>query len=974
MPSFRVLLLTDIVDSTSLASALGEVGTRELWAAHDQATRALEAEWHAEEIEKTDGVLLLFESVAHAVGFAAGYHRALAAIQPPLRARVGVHIAQVEVRENAAADVARGAAPREVVGVAKPIVARVMSAALGGQTLMTADARLALGVTTWRVLSHGHWRLKGVPEAFELFEVGDRSSPFAPPPDTEKVYRVIRQGELWQPLRSVAHNLPAERDPFVGRRDALQALADKIERGSRLVSVLGTGGTGKTRLVVRYAWTWLGDYPGGVWFCDLSAAITRDGIYFEVAQALDVPLGKTDPAVQLAHAIAGRGRCLVIFDNVEQVARYAEETIGKWLDRATQATFVVTTREVLDIPGEDTLAIGPMNAEDGRALFVRRVQAAGHASGTSAEDVLVVDQLVKVLDGLPLAIELAAARIRVMSPQSLLARMRERFKLLGPASGRRDRQATLRATFDWSWELLTVFEKIALAQLSVFEGGFTLASAEAVVDFSDPPEPPWMVDVVQGLVDKSFVRALPGDRFDLLESVRQYAAEHLSTQGRLPANSAVMAQSAVARHYRYFAGFNEAQAVANDGVDLNNVVAACRRACEAGDAKAATGALVASWAGLQLRGPFQVAMQLVRDVEPLSALAAMHQAWVDWIAASALDSLGQRKAASERTATGLQHARAIGDRGLEGRFLCRMGAQLTAGDGDAAMTMLEHARAIALEIEDLQLQGLALAGMGSVLLEIGRPHQSRTRYEEAMAVAKQTGDVRQEAGLLGNIGTLLLGQGDLDGAQEIMERCLSMLRAVGDRRWEGNMHCNLGMVHLERQRPGPAIAELEQALGIARSMGHARLECTVLCNLGIAAEMDGDVEKATRSYEEAVRLAAELADRRSEGQFRGYLGLLLARSGHIDAGLACLNTGERLLLAASDEWNLGLLLCRLAEAEHRSGRLNDAMHALGRVEAIVKSANASPSSELGKALAELGQMLAGGRGRLSEGMPNSEGR
>src|SRR5436190_22833075 len=137
-------------------------------------------------------------------------------------------------------------------------------------------------------------------------------------------------------LRGVKHNLPAERDAFVGRDEPMTTLAAKLDGAARLLSVVGVGGCGKTRFAVHFAWNWLGELPGGVWFCDLSQARTLDGIYFEVAQALDVPLGKTDPKIQVAHALAGRGKCLIIFDNFEQVARHAEETLGHWLDRAAQ--------------------------------------------------------------------------------------------------------------------------------------------------------------------------------------------------------------------------------------------------------------------------------------------------------------------------------------------------------------------------------------------------------------------------------------------------------------------------------------------------------------------------------------------------------------------------------------------------------------------------------------------------------------
>ena len=408
MPTLQALLLTDVVDSTRLAEALGDAAMAAVWTAHDRIARDLLPIWRGREIDKTDGMLLLFDQVADAVGYALAYHRALAARDLPIKARAGIHVGPVTLRPNPAADVARGAKPIEVAGLALPIAARVMSIALGGQTLLSADARLALGVVATadspRVQSHGHWRMQGVAEPVELFEIGESDAPFATPPDGAKVYRVVRQGELWQPMREVRHSVPAERDSFVGRQDPLQLLARKFEDGARLVSVLGMGGTGKTRLVTRFAWTWLGDYPGGVWFCDLSQARTVDGIHSAVAQGLDVPLGKTDPVVQLAHAIAGRGKCLVILDNFEQVARHAEETLGRWLDRAPLAQFIVTTREVLGIVGEQTLALAPLPGADAAALFLRRAESARQGYAPNADDRAAIEQLVKVLDGLPLAI------------------------------------------------------------------------------------------------------------------------------------------------------------------------------------------------------------------------------------------------------------------------------------------------------------------------------------------------------------------------------------------------------------------------------------------------------------------------------------------------------------------------------------------------------------------------------------------
>ncbi len=339
-------------------------------------------------------------------------------------------------------------------GTALNRAARIMSAAHGEQVLLSA-------ATAEMVREH-------LPEGVTLREMGEHRLKGLPIP--ERLLQVVAPDLRvdFPPLASLTggHSLPAERDPFVGRREPLAELARRLDAGARLVSVLGVGGTGKTRLATRFGWSALGDFPGGVWFCDLSQARNLDGIAHAVSQGLDVPLGKDDPVTQLGQAIAGRGHCLVILDNFEQVAREAKETLGRWLNRASAARFLVTTREVLGLPGEEILALPPLVPSDAAALFVRRAEAAKPGFQPNTEDQAAIGRLVQLLDGLPLAIELAAARVRVMPPRTLLLRMSERFKLLSSAGGRVDRQATLRAVFDWSWDLLSLPEKAALAQLS----------------------------------------------------------------------------------------------------------------------------------------------------------------------------------------------------------------------------------------------------------------------------------------------------------------------------------------------------------------------------------------------------------------------------------------------------------------------------------------------------------------------------
>jgi predicted ATPase/class 3 adenylate cyclase len=956
----RALLITDVVESTRLAEAIGDAASATLWEAHDRAARDLLQRWRGREIDKTDGVLVLFEGVADAVGYALAYHEALAALEPPLRARAGIDCGPVTLRENSAADVALGAKPLEVEGLVKPTAARVMPIARGGQTLLTARARAALGETPLRVASHGHWRMAGLSEPIELFEVGADGAPFMPPPASGgKAYRVLRHGEHWLPVDEVRHNLPAERDAFVDRESTLLELARRFDEGARLVSILGIGGTGKTRLATRFAWTWLGDFPGGIWFCDLSQARNVDGIVRAVADALDVPLAQDDPVVQLGHAIAGRGRCMVVLDNFEQVARHAEETLGRWLGRAGDACFVVTTREVLGMAGEESLALAPLAVADAAALFMRRARAAHSGLRPGAEDEAAVTRLVQLLDGLPLAIELAAARVRVMPPRMLLARMSERFKLLASSGGRQDRQATLRAAFDWSWDLLSPADKAALAQLSVFEGGFTLEAAEAVLELSAVDATAWPLDAVQSLVDKSLLRPIAGQRFGLLASVQDYAAEHLRTEGRFQGSGPAALAAAHARHGACYAAFDEAQAIADGCIELDTLVAACRRAVLRQDAATAVGALHGAWAALQLRGPFRFGVELATAVLAMTGLAPAQRALAERLQATALQSVGRVAEARAGFERALAAAQASGDRHGEAWVQQRLGT-LDANEGrvDAGKARIEQALAAARALHDAALECDAESELGTLLDYSGRTEEARLHYEAAHATALGAGDRRREGGLLGNLGLLYANLGRLDEAATHFEASLGIAREVGDRQWEGNARCNLGLLQHMRGRMAQARDQLSAALAVARDLGHVRLEGVARCNLGIVHEALGERSEARRHYEAALAVARDLSDRRGEGQVLGYLGMLEAREQRFDDGRRRLEAGEALLREVADPMNLALLLCSRAELEQLSGHATAAAAVLSGAESIAADVGAGADSELGQALRRVRALLA----------------
>ncbi|HEY9065043.1 MAG TPA: tetratricopeptide repeat protein, partial [Burkholderiaceae bacterium] len=842
----RALLLTDVVDSTRISLAAGEAETARMWAAHDRAARDLLQVWHGREIDKTDGLLAVFDRAADAAAYAIAYHRALAALDLPFKARVGIHVGALTLRENSAGEIERGAKRFEVDGMAKPIVARVMGTALGGQTLISADARDALALealdghgagsdpgasgTAMRIESHGHWRFKGLSEPIELFEIGDDTAPFVPPPDESKAYRVVRRETseagappalLWQPVREIKHSLPAERDSFVGRDEPLRLLADKLDSPDvRLVSVLGIGGTGKTRFVTRYAWTWLGDYPGGVWFCDLAAARTLDGIYFGVAQGLDVPLGRTDPAVQLAHAIAGRGECLVIFDNFEQVAKHAEETVGRWLDRAPRAKFVVTTREVLGIVGEQMLMLDPLPGDDAAELFIRRARAAKHDFRVRDDDGAAIHQLVKVLDGLPLAIELAASRVRAMTPRVLLSRMSERFDVLMSRAGRNDRQATLRAALDWSWELLSDAERSCLAQISVFEGGFTLDAASAVVE-ADPAWP-GIDDLLVWLVDKSLLFQSRDQRFSLLETVKEYASDHLETTARAGASM---------RHWRYFGSLSETAAVRDQCAEADNLVAACRRATAAGQPREAVDCLLNAAAVLYLTGPFRLAADLAKSTASLPELESGWRAKVAWVAGVADEALGRGDSAREHFEYGLSVA---GEQDLRIRARLLLGLadhQIIFGEHEPAKSSLAHCLLYAEQMQDVSLKAYALNSLGQLAGVLGQFDHAREHYMQALDLVTQLGDRRREGGLLNNLGGLCHEAGDHAAAAEHYQRAIALADEVGDARWKISATSNLGLLCKQQGKTAEALTRFRQALQSAREIGHVRAEHAVLCNL-----------------------------------------------------------------------------------------------------------------------------------------------
>lgn len=803
-------------------------------------------------------------------------------------------------------------------------------------------------------------------------------------------------------VNTVGYALPAERDAFVGRYEELHALFGSLESGaaadrsSQLTTVLGFAGTGKTRLVQRYGWESLTRWPGGVWFCDLSEAKTVDGIAAAVGSTLGVPLSPGDAIVQLGHAIAGRGRSLVILDNFEQVAAYAEATLGQWLDRCPQARFLVTSRERLDLPGENVLSLDALEpATQGVALFELRGQS--HRPGFLVDEAnrSVVEETVRRLDGIPLAIELAASRLRVLSLNELRDRLADRFQLL--AGSRRGRRATLQTTLDWSWDLLRPWEQSAMAQASAFVGGFTLEAAEAVIDLSGFEDAPSMLDVVQSLVDKSWVRTrvfLGAPRFEMYTTVQEYASGRLEQLDRV-----------AVRHGKYFAQVASPEAIASldgrDGVrkwaalraELDNLVPACHSAILRRDEETATRTLVAIEALTRTHGPAQLAVRLGQEVLELAAVprqrasvlaalgsAKMHagkpgEATGHFEAAISIVETWNDPLASARLyhnlGTALRYEGAIdkprelweaalvvfqehGDRQMESNTLVNLGVvHWVEGRNDEARRLVQQALAIACEIDDRRLEGLILNNIAIFKTREGNVDEALGIFAEALQLHREAGNRLLESQVLSILGVVYTEQGRKEEATEAFRAALIIQREMGSRRGEGLTLGNLGILRFEQGRIEEARELYESALVVHREVGNVRAEGNVLTNLGNLCLDQDHIQEAQEAYEAALTIERSVGNDEEVGVIRGRQGYLHLKRGQLSDARRSLEESVRALRARKRRLELGNVLCFVGQLELEEGDIESAQAALDEAESIARDLAVTEESELAHRVHEL---------------------
>ena len=689
-------------------------------------------------------------------------------------------------------------------------------------------------------------------------------------------------------------NLPVPVSSFVGREVELAAVHGLVA-GSRLVTLTGAGGAGKTRLALQVA-AGLADGTGdGVWFADLAPLSDPDLVAVTVADVLGVREEPGRPVLDaLVEAVGGR-RLLVLLDNCEHMIGTCAKLAEALLRNCPDLTLLATSREPLGIGGEYVFRVpsmgvpadgddpGAIRACEAVRLLADRAAAQGVPLAWSEETVSVIGRVCRRLDGIPLAIELAAARLRMMSAGELEARLDERFVLLtGGSRASLPRQQTLRAMMDWSWELLTGAEQAVLARLSVFAGRFGLAAAEAVA--AGPQVPAAEVAGQLGaLVDKSLVQfgdagVGPG-RYRLLDTIRQYAA------GRLDAVDPAAANAARVAHRDYYVALAEAAAPQLVGpahaewldrldAELGNLRAAISFVLAQPDPdpglRLAASLLVfwsarghAAEAADALRGLFDVPGAQEATLVRARALAA---------AATLAERAGSYAAAEAYCQEALAIAAPAGEDYLVADVLHqRAWILLHQGKPVDALPLIEQGQDLAHRLGDPHMAA-RLHSARAYATHFRGDHAGAVRdYLQSLQLYRQTGDQRAVGQLLANLGNAELSAGDLDGARRHLAESLDIARALNNRYGIPFAASNLGLVEYLCSSLGAAEALFTETLDVAMCTGVKRHIAYALIGLAIAsrdradpgwsARLHGAADQALEDQGHALEpLEARLAD------------------------------------------------------------------------------------------------------------------
>jgi len=771
LPSGTVtFLFTDIEGSTKLLHQLGPTAYADALAEHRRILRDACARHGGVEVDNQgDALFIAFPTAEGAIDAAREGQQALAA--GPIRVRMGIHTGTPYLTAEG------------YVGGDVHRAARIAAAGHGGQVLVSASTAALAASDGLRDL--GQHRLKDLTGPERIFQIGADEHP---------------------PLQSLSNtNLPVPTTSFLGRERELADVSGLLARPDvRLVTLSGPGGTGKTRLSLQAAGTAAAAFPAGVWWVPL-AAIREPGLVLtEAARALGAQ-------GDLAEHV-GDKRILLLFDNFEQVMG-AAPGVGSLLERCPNLTVLVTSREALRVRGEWEYAVEPLREPDAVALFATRAVAARHDFAANGE----IHEICRRLDHLPLAIELAAARVRVMSPRAILERLEQRLPLL--ASGPRDapdRQRTLRAAIAWSYDLLSQEEQRLFARLAVFRGGWTLGAAEQVADAD--------LDTLASLVEKSLVRQRD-DRFWILETIHEFATERLDGSGESDD-----VRNRHADHFLAVAEEAEPHVMRDDLCwldrlqgDHDNLRAALDRLATVDPVAHARGA-GALWRFWYSKSHFaeglrrlDAALAGVREASPIRAKC------LQGASVQALN-LGDTDASLHYAREALELERQLGNGWGVAYASMMVGNALAEAHGElrdlpAARARLEESARLFDEVGDRHYALIARHNRAWIVGELGDPASEERLHREALDIAREIGNEGIEADSLAQLAMAARDAGRFDEAVALLRDSIRIDHRRGMTSAVATQLGRLSSVHVRAGRPDLAAQLVAASGGLTEALG-----------------------------------------------------------------------------------------------------------------------------------------------------------
>jgi predicted ATPase len=652
-----------------------------------------------------------------------------------------------------------------------------------------------------------------------------------------------------RPVEPRPSNIPVQRTGFVGREKEVAAAKELLLRQDvRLVTVTGPGGIGKTRLAVEVASGLVERFPGGIHFVPLSPLSDPGLIASVIVQTLGIrEAGGQSPIEILRKNLQDslRAPMLFLLDNFEHLVQ-AAPTVAELLAMGPHLKILVTSRAALHVYGEHEFPVPPLALPDSRsmpsvevlseypavALFVQRAVAAKPDFELNRENASAVTEICARLDGLPLAIELAAARVKVLSPSSLLTRLASRLQLL--TGGARDlprRQQTLRAAMDWSYDLLNAAEQKLFRRLSVFVGGCNLEGVEAVCDTKGDLDLD-LLDGMASMVDKSLVQqveqAKGESRLMMLETIREYALEKLQASGERASTKRAHAAYCLVLAEEEASEPSGAQGtewIGRFALEHDNFRAGLEWLTETGDAE---------W-GLRLG-------------------TALFRFWeIREYLAEGRDRLGRLLKLGGAAAPTKARTRALFAAGV------LAGEQ---GDYASAETLISESQNIARQLGDNTGVAVSLNALAVFARDRGSVAKARALFEESLALWRELGDLKAVARALSNLANVVKLQGDYDRARSLYEECLSIFRGLGDRTGVGWSLNYQGDVARDQGDSAAAGTLYEQCLAIFRELGDRWGIAGTLADLGSLAREQRDYPRAHSLYRESIIIFQELDHKR----------------------------------------------------------------------------------------------------------------